>query len=143
MLWRVRLDSYETGATMRGVATVLVVDDHRDANDVLCRLLRLDGHRTVSAFTGEDALATLASQQPDVIILDFMMPGMDGIETLRQIRANPVTASLRVIMYTAVSDPAFREHALEKGANAYFAKGQMQFSQLRDLIAAPCASTGA
>jgi CheY-like chemotaxis protein len=122
---------------MRDVATVLVVDDHRDANDILCRLLRLDGHRTVSAFTGEDALATLASQSPDVVILDFMMPGMDGIETLRQIRSNPATSGLRVIMYTAVSDPAFREHALEKGANAYFAKGQMQFSELRDLIA-PC-----
>lgn len=124
--------------TIRTVATVLVVDDHRDANDILCRLLRLDGHKTVSAFTGEDALATLSNQQPDVVILDFMMPGMDGIETLRQIRSNPATAELRVIMYTAVSDPAFREHALEKGANAYFSKGQMQFSELRDLIT-PCA----
>ena len=124
--------------TIRVVATVLVVDDHRDANDILCRLLRLDGHRTVSAFTGEDALATLSLQQPDVVILDFMMPGMDGIETLRQIRSNPQTADLRVIMYTAVSDPAFRAHALEKGANAYFSKGQMQFSELRDLIS-PCA----
>lgn len=119
---------------MPGVATVLVVDDHRDANDILCRLLRLDGHRTISAFSGEDALCSLASQPADVIILDFMMPGMDGIETLRQIRANPATSGVRVIMYTAVADPAFREHAIEKGANAYFAKGQMEFSQLRQLI---------
>jgi CheY-like chemotaxis protein len=132
------IDAAEINARIPIVATVLVVDDHRDANDILCRLLRLDGHRTVSAFTGEDALATLASQQADVVILDFMMPGMDGIETLRQIRSNPLTAALRVIMYTAVADPAFRDHALEKGANAYFAKGQMHFSQLRELIA-PCA----
>lgn len=133
--WGVRaIDVRESCANMRGVATVLVVDDHRDANDILCRLLRLDGHRTLSAFTGEDALASLQAQQPDVVILDFMMPGMDGIETLRQIRSNPVTSRLRVIMYTAVSDPAFRDHAIEKGANAYFAKGQMEFSQLRELI---------
>jgi len=121
---------------MQSVATVLVVDDHRDANDILCRLLRLDGHRTISAFSGEDALSSLESQPADVIILDFMMPGMDGIETLRQIRSNPATSRVRVIMYTAVSDPAFREHAIEKGANAYFAKGQMEFSQLRQLIGA-------
>lgn len=120
---------------MRGVATVLVVDDHRDANDILCRLLRLDGHRAVSAFSGEDALATISAEPPDVVILDFMMPGMDGIETLRQIRSNPTTSRVRVIMYTAVSDPAFRQHALEKGANAYFAKGQMDFAHLRQLIA--------
>jgi CheY-like chemotaxis protein len=118
------------------VATVLVVDDHRDANDILCRLLRLDGHRTISAFSGEDALSSLESHPADVIILDFMMPGMDGIETLRQIRSNPATSRVRVIMYTAVADPAFREHAIEKGANAYFAKGQMEFSQLRQLIGA-------
>lgn len=118
------------------MATVLVVDDHRDANDILCRLLRLDGHRTLSAFSGEDALCSLASERADVIILDFMMPGMDGIETLRQIRSNPSTSGVRVIMYTAVADPAFRDHAIEKGANAYFAKGQMGFAELRQLIGA-------
>ena len=64
------------------MATVLVVDDHRDANDILCRLLRMQGHHTASAFTGEEALVSLQEKCPDVVILDFMMPGMDGIETL-------------------------------------------------------------
>jgi len=118
------------------MATVLVVDDHRDANDILCRLLRMQGHHTASAFTGEEALVSLQEKRPDVVILDFMMPGMDGIETLRHIRGNPVTASLPVIMYTAVADPNFQGHAMQKGANAYFAKGTMDFAKLSDMITA-------
>ena len=118
------------------MATVLVVDDHKDANDVLCRLLRLQGHKTGSAFTGEEALAALLIDRPDLVILDFMMPGMDGIETLRHIRADPRTAALPVIMYTAVADPNFQSHAIQKGANAYFAKGSMDFAKLSDMIVA-------
>jgi putative two-component system response regulator len=115
--------------------TVLIVDDNREANDILCRLLRLDRHRTLSALTGEQALNMLNSELPDLVILDFMMPGMDGLETLRQIRAAARTARLPVIMYTAVSDPTFKDHAIAKGANAYFAKGTMDVSHLSRMIA--------
>ena len=117
------------------MATVLVVDDHTDANDLLCRVLRLHGHRAVSAFTGEGALALVGTDRPDLVILDVMMPDMDGIEVLRLIRANPHTATLPVVMFSAVHDAEFQRHALRKGANDYWTKGRTDFSRIADLIA--------
>jgi CheY-like chemotaxis protein len=109
------------------MATVLVVDDDRQGNDVLCRLLRLEGHETTSAFDGEAALAALELQRPDVVILDVMMPGIDGTETLCRIRANPLTCRVPVIMYTASEDPQGGSAAVANGADGYFRKGSMDF----------------
>jgi CheY-like chemotaxis protein len=109
------------------MATVLVVDDDPQGNNVLCRLLRLEGHRSMSALTGEEALATLEVERPNVVVLDIVMPGLSGIETLCRIRANPLTAKLPVIMYTASEDPQSHRLAVENGASGYFRKGSMDF----------------
>ena len=116
------------------MATILVVDDDQDNNDMLCRLLRTCGHRTVGAFSGEGALALLGSERPDLIILDVMMPGMDGLEVLRIIRTTPATATLPVVLFSGVADPQFTEHALRKGANAFWIKGTVDMSQLHQMI---------
>jgi CheY-like chemotaxis protein len=109
------------------MATVLVVDDDRQGNEILCRLLRLEGHEPRSALNGEAALAALETERPNVVILDVMMPGIDGLETLSRIRANPLTAELPVIMYTASEDPKGCADATANGANGYFRKGSMDF----------------
>ena len=94
------------------------------------------GHQTSSASSGEAALALFASGgRADLIILDMMMPGMDGLEVLRQIRAAPATSNLPVIMFSGIAEPDFQTHALQKGANGYWVKGGMDFSRLADLIA--------
>ncbi|HSU68296.1 MAG TPA: response regulator [Tepidisphaeraceae bacterium] len=113
---------------------VLVVEDHRDTNDMLCRLLTREGYDTVSAYSGEAALELIGAERPELVILDNMMPGMNGIEALRAIRETPDVARTPVIMYSAVADPAFREHAMQRGANAYFVKGSMQFSDLLKMM---------
>lgn len=113
---------------------ILVVDDHQDNNDILCRLLRCYGHRPLSALSGEGALAVLASERPDLVILDVMMPGMDGLEVLRIVRSNPSTASLPVILYSGICDAGFTEHALKKGANEFWVKGNFDISKLQTLI---------
>ena len=105
------------------MATVLVVDDHAQVNESLCRVIRAEGHRAVSAFNGADALALLADP-PDLVILDVSMPGMSGIEVLRRIRSDPRTATLPVVIFSAVADPAVRQHALEQGANEYLIKAE-------------------
>ena len=116
------------------MATVLIVDDHVDSNEVLGKAIRGAGHRVLTAFTGEGALATIAMEKPDLIILDVMMPGMDGTEVLRLIRQNPTTSTVPVVLYSVVADPNFTEHALRKGANDFLIKGTFDLLQINDLL---------
>lgn len=120
---------------LTGMAKVMIVEDHADTNDLLSRALRAHGHETVPAFTGEAALAVIGMEKPDAIILDMMMPGMDGIEVLRLIRQNPGTAMIPVIFYSIVADRHFTDHALAKGANDYWVKGTIDLTQINDLLA--------
>ena len=117
------------------MATILVVDDHVDSNEVLARAIRAGGHRVLMAYTGEGALALIATDKPDLIVLDVMMPGMDGTEVLRLIRQNPSTAMVPVVLYSAVADPNFTDHALRKGANDFLIKGTFDLLQISDLLA--------
>jgi CheY-like chemotaxis protein len=114
--------------------TVLVVDDHVDTNTLLCKLIRKLGYSTLSDYSGEGALATLGIEQPDLLILDSMMPGMNGLEVLRLLRSNPQTTTLPVILYSAVADPLFQQHALDKGANEYWVKSGFDLSQLQQRL---------
>ena len=114
--------------------TVLVVDDHADSNEITCKLLKRMGHRTISAATGEAALAILATEVPDLIILDAMMPGMNGEEVLRMIRASETTARLPVIMHSAVADPEFHDNAVAKGANDFLVKSGFDLKAFEETI---------
>jgi two-component system cell cycle response regulator len=64
-----------------------------------------------------------------------MMPGMDGTEVLRVMRQNPATANLPVVLYSAVADPNFTDHALQKGANDFLIKGTFDLLQVTELLA--------
>jgi CheY-like chemotaxis protein len=115
--------------------TVLVVDDDRDTNEVTCRLLRKLGHQALSAHTGEEALAIVAMQIPDLIILDSMMPGMNGAEVLRLLRAKVETATIPVIMHSAIAEEEFQVNAIAKGANEYLVKAGFTFERFKETIA--------
>ena len=80
---------------------VLIVDDDPANVELLSRRLRAIGCETVEAFSGEQALGVAAREMPDAILLDVMMPGMDGWETCRRLQADPVTAGIQVIFVTA------------------------------------------
>jgi CheY-like chemotaxis protein len=105
------------------VGTVLVVDDQMDACRALARLLRHFGHDASCTDSGPNALAYLSSNKPDLVILDVMMPGMDGLDVLR------------VILFSALSDPKFRDYAINEGANDYWIKGAIDFSKLDQHLA--------
>ena len=98
-------------------ANILVVDDNVDACRALVRLIQHEGHRATSVNSGEDAVAWLAREVPDLVILDEMMPGMDGLAVLRIIRTDSRLERVPVVMFSALSDPQFREYALTQGAN--------------------------
>ena len=80
---------------------ILVVDDERTIVETIDELLTWDGHTVLTASNGVSALEILESDRPDIVLLDFMMPLKDGIETLRVIRDNERLASLPVVLMTA------------------------------------------
>ncbi len=98
---------------------MLVVDDERVVREVVARYLEREGLRTIEASDGTTARALLASERPDLAILDVMLPGVDGLELLRLARANGHTA---VIMLTARAEETDRIVGLELGADDYVVK---------------------
>ena len=102
-------------------ARVLVVDDLPQNLRLLEAVLSPHGFTVVCAESGEEALALLAQQLPDIVLLDIMMPGMDGYETCRRIREEPTTSFVPVVMVTASGD-AEKVRAIEAGADDFITK---------------------
>ncbi len=100
---------------------VLVVDDLKANVQLLTGLLRRE-YQVSSAFDGESALRSIAESPPDLVLLDIMMPGLDGYEVLRRLRADPATRELPVIFLSALEDVANKAKGFELGANDYVAK---------------------
>ncbi|MGA2544921.1 MAG: two-component system response regulator [Rectinemataceae bacterium] len=109
-------------ATTEKRATILIVDDSPDSVALLSSLLK-DTYRVKVAITGEKALVIAAGEeQPDLILLDIMMPGMDGYEACRRLKQNPKTAEIPVIFLTAKSEAMDEERGFELGAEDYIVK---------------------
>ncbi len=104
------------------MTTLLVVDDELMNRDVLQRRLARVGYRVLTADSGPSALEIAAAQRVDLVLLDVMMPGMDGIETLRQLRRSRSVSELPVIMVTARDNSDDVVEALDAGANDYITK---------------------
>ncbi|MBM0745716.1 hybrid sensor histidine kinase/response regulator (plasmid) [Phormidium sp. CLA17] len=102
--------------------TVLVVDDTPTNLQVLFDLLSEQGYRVAIAKNGETALQRLQSYLPDLILLDVMMPGIDGFETCQHIKANPITCNIPVMFMTALSDSVDKVKGLNLGAVDYITK---------------------
>lgn len=102
------------------MATVLIVDDDQKLLNMLRRTLAYEGFQVLAATDGNDALAQAQAHHPDVIVLDWMMPGLDGLEVIKQLRAlNDQTLVLMLTARDAVED---RVTGLETGADDYLAK---------------------
>jgi DNA-binding response OmpR family regulator len=101
------------------MATVLVVDDEPIVRDVVVRYLAREGHRTLEAGDGEGARESIEESDPDLVVLDVMLPGTDGLELCRWIRSR---SELPVIMLTARGEEADRIVGLELGADDYVTK---------------------
>ena len=101
---------------------ILVVDDTASSRAVLARGLEAKGFATLVAAGGEAALELIEAGQPDLVLLDVMMPGMNGLEVLERVRKNAPSSDLPVIMATSRSDASDVVRALETGANDYIIK---------------------
>lgn len=107
---------------MQHAAHILVVEDEPSQREVMVYNLEAEGYRVTCADNGDDAMLVIAEDMPDVIVLDWMMPHLSGIEVCRQIQSNPDTRAIPVIMLSAKSEEADRVRGLETGADDYVVK---------------------
>jgi DNA-binding response OmpR family regulator len=102
--------------------TVLAIDDEKDLIDLVRYNLEKEGFQVRGALDGETGLAMALQERPDVVLVDLMLPGLDGLEVCRRLRADTRTASIPLIMLTAKSGESDRIVGLELGADDYITK---------------------
>jgi DNA-binding response OmpR family regulator len=102
--------------------SILVVDDEENNRDILARRLCKDGFAVTTAVDGKSAIKTLERERFDLILLDFMMPEMDGLQVLKQMKHNATCANTPVIMCTAVGDKETVVRCIQAGATDYMLK---------------------
>ncbi|RMD76052.1 MAG: response regulator, partial [Chloroflexi bacterium] len=108
---------------MKPQPLVLVVDDDPNVRPVLVRILQRHQMRVLSAGDGAEALDLVQHARPDAILLDLRMPGMDGLEVLQRLQANPTTSTIPVVVLTANDlGPDAREQAFALGARGFLEK---------------------
>lgn len=104
---------------------ILIVDDDIDSLKLIGLMLQRQGYEILAANGGAQALTKASAERPNLIILDVMMPDMDGIELCRRIRAHPHTGPVPVIFLSARNDAETVERGLAAGANAYLTKSEL------------------
>ncbi len=104
------------------MATILIVDDEDDIRQILAYNLIKEGFTVMTASRGEEALELIYKQKPDLILLDVMMPGMDGIEVCEAIKANPANNSIIICFLTARSEDYSQIAGLDVGGDDYVTK---------------------
>jgi two-component system alkaline phosphatase synthesis response regulator PhoP len=104
------------------VSHILIVEDDRDIADLIARYMQRAGHTVDVVVSGTAALQRIAARAPDVVLLDLMLPGVDGLRVCQTLRASPETAAIPVIMLTARGEEAERIAGLELGADDYVTK---------------------
>ncbi len=102
--------------------TVLIVEDEQDILQLVKLYLEKEGFRTVTAITGTEGLRRAKESQPDLVILDLMLPEVDGLEVCKRLRSAPATAMLPIIMLTAKAEESDTVIGLELGADDYVTK---------------------
>lgn len=118
-------------------ARVLVVDDILSNVKLLEAKLTAEYFEVVTAFNGQECLARIQETIPDIVLLDVMMPGMDGFEVCRRVKSNPRTAHVPVVMVTALDQPSDRVTGLEAGADDFLTKpvdDSALFARVRNLV---------
>ncbi len=102
--------------------TILVVDDEEDILELIAYNLKKEGYQVITVLTGELALKETRNRLPDLILLDLMLPGLDGLEVCRQLKNSQTTRTIPIIMVTAKGEETDVVTGLELGADDYIAK---------------------
>ena len=109
---------------------ILLVEDDRFLRKAAETTLKRNGFEVSTAIDGEDALRSIREEAPDLILLDLIMPKVQGFEVLRIVKADPVTAGIPIIILSNLGQDRDVERALEHGAAAYFIKANLSLDEL-------------
>lgn len=104
------------------MATILIVDDSPTELHVLTRILQQGGHETLTAPDGEAGISVAKSRGPDVILMDVVMPGINGFQATRKLSRDPKTQHIPVLMVTTKDQDTDREWGMRQGAKGYLVK---------------------
>lgn len=122
-------------------AHIVIVDDNVDFCRLMGRLVNRLGYEATCLTSGELAMRHFAQQVPDLIILDLMMPDMDGFDVLQAVRKDPRLRDVPLIIFSALSDQKLRQQAARLGATDWWVKAGVDFSSIAQRIAPYFAST--
>jgi len=101
---------------------ILVVDDNEDSRELVAKVLKQSGYQIVEAVDGEEALARVLSEKPDLILMDRSLPKLDGLEVARRLKAEEATKGIPIVAVTAHAMRGDREKALAAGCEGYIPK---------------------
>lgn len=104
------------------IKRVLVVEDQDDNRKIVRDLLSSAGYDVIEATTGDEGVEVAAAEVPDLILMDIQLPGIDGYEATRRIKANPTIQHIPIIVVTSYALSGDENKAIDAGCNAYFAK---------------------
>ena len=113
--------------------TVMIIEDETDAAELFGEMMRVNGFRVIKMFSSTPALAIIAQEKPDLILLDIMMPDISGLEVLRFMRREPALAQIPVIVVSAKSMPNDIKIGLDAGASMYLTK-PVGFQDLKNAV---------
>ncbi len=119
--------------------TVVVVEDETDAAEMFAEMMRVSGFRVLKSYSSTPAISMIATEQPDIVILDVMMPDVSGLEVLKYMRREPNLSNIPVIVVSAKSMPGDIKTGLEAGASVYLTKpvGFLDLKQAVDKVLQP------
>jgi chemosensory pili system protein ChpA (sensor histidine kinase/response regulator) len=132
-----RRETVATAEKAPAIATVLIVDDSLTVRKITNRVLSRNGYRVLEARDGVEALESLESERPQIVLLDAEMPRIDGFEVLRRMRGDPIWKELPVMMITSRTAEKHRNHAMQLGASAFLGKPfeeQLLLARVAELI---------
>ena len=116
---------------------VLVIEDHEDNRRIVRDLLRATGYEMIEAVTGEDGVAAAERERPDLILMDIQLPGIDGYEATRRIKANPELSNTPVIAVTSYALSGDDQKAFDAGCDGYVTKPyspRMLLAKIREYL---------
>jgi CheY-like chemotaxis protein len=113
---------------------ILLVEDDRFLRKAAEVRLKRAGYTVITAADGEEAIATARAMRPDLVLLDLIMPRMQGFDVLRILREQPEFGTVPIIVFTNLSQDADRERALAQGANGYLVKANLSLDALADAV---------
>lgn len=113
--------------------TILIIEDEEDAAELFAEMMRVSGFRVLKTFSSAPAMQMMINEQPDIIILDIMLPEKSGLDILREMQGDPAVARIPVIIVSAKSLPADVKLGMEAGAFTYLTK-PVGFFELKEAV---------